>query len=101
MCNCTCCEKSQVQRPPLTQKLLEVASILNAFNFIQIAFVGFAVYWIHDLLTFYKVQVVETGEFNETAFLSAIGSLVVAVIGLVKYIYETGANLNKRGDTRA
>ena len=68
--------------------LRQVANTLNSFCLVEIAIIGFFSWQAYDLLQWYK-GIVTPETFSPTAFWAAMGSLVAAIFGALKYINHT------------
>lgn len=71
--------------------LRELATTLNAFCIIEIAVIGFFSWQAYDLLQWYK-GIVTPETWNGNAFWAAMGGLVAAIFGALKYINHTYEN---------
>lgn len=70
------------------KNLREIAATLNSFCIIEITVIAFFSWQAYDLLQWYK-NIVTPETWNGTAFWAAIGSLVAAIFGALKYINHT------------
>lgn len=77
-----------VKRNITHKNLREIANTLNSFCVIEIAVIGFFSWQAYDLLQWYK-NIVTPETFNGMAFWGAMGSLVAAIFGALKYINHT------------
>lgn len=70
------------------QNLREIATTLNFFNLIEITVVGWVIYEVHRLLSWYmKVMTIE--HFNGVAFWGAIAGAITALLGAIKFMVDT------------
>lgn len=71
--------------------LREFAKTLNSFCIIEITIIAFFSWQAYDLLQWYKA-IMTVDNFNGVAFWGAIGGIVAAIFGAVKYINDTHNN---------
>ncbi|QDP64728.1 MAG: hypothetical protein GOVbin2917_43 [Prokaryotic dsDNA virus sp.] len=73
---------------PSHKNLRDIAITLNLFCLVEIGVVIFFSWLCYDLLVWYK-DITTPENFAQTPFWAAIGSLVAAIFGALKYINHT------------
>lgn len=69
------------------QHLREWARTLGYFNVIEIAVIIFGCILVYELLEWYML-IMTIEKFNGVAFWGAVGSMVAAIVGAVKYMKD-------------